>query len=334
MRKLSFWVLGFFAASLIGCNTLQSAERPAATSHAATIAKAAQIPHVAANHYRYLYGLSGYKFADLLMADSADILVVDVDDAELTAEQVHQLKDSGKTVFSYLSIGEAEDYRDYWNPEWKKNKPSFLLDENKEWKGNYRVKFWDAGWQKLMIGRAQHIAQMGFDGIYLDIIDGYQQKSVIKAFGGDQKGARRAMENFVIRLSQAVKQINPRFKVIPQNATELAADVGNDSHPNLAYLRAIDGMGVEDLWYNDDKKSGWTGDDLKNIRLAQAQGKFILAISYPKDPKKQADFVNKALQARLIPFVGKRALAKKEGIYPINLQITKAVPQSWVDSVR
>ena len=47
---------------------------------------------------------------------------------------------AGRKVIAYLSIGEAEDYRAYWKSAWRTNPPTFLLGENPEWKGNYRVK--------------------------------------------------------------------------------------------------------------------------------------------------------------------------------------------------
>ena len=60
---------------------------------------------------------------------------------------------TGRKVVAYISIGEAEDYRPYWRPEWgAKGKltaaaPTWLGIENPEWKGNYRVKYWNAEWQ-------------------------------------------------------------------------------------------------------------------------------------------------------------------------------------------
>ncbi len=278
--------------------------------------------------YAYLYGLSGFKYADLAASHAAKLMVVDVDDAELTAQEVASLKSKGSTVFSYLSIGEAEDYRDYWQG-WDENKPAFLLPENKEWKGNYRVKFWDKNWQNIIIKKAALIAQMGFDGIYLDIVDGYQVKEVVKAYPGSKAQLRQEMENFVIRISNQTKKINPRFKVIPQNAVELVANSQDDSQPNNNYLRAIDGMGVEDLWYDDDSVAEWTKYDLAMIRLAQAQGKFIIVISYPTDKNKQLDFVNKSLKAGFIPFAGKRSLSKGEGVLPLNKQLPKTIPAAY-----
>ncbi|MBI3880756.1 MAG: endo alpha-1,4 polygalactosaminidase, partial [Verrucomicrobia bacterium] len=86
----------------------------------------------------------------------------------------------GRKVIAYISIGEAEDYRPYWRKEWgSKGKltaaaPAWLGAENPEWKGNYRVKYWNAEWQRLMLAAIDDAMARGFDGVYLDIVDGFE----------------------------------------------------------------------------------------------------------------------------------------------------------------
>ena len=81
-------------------------------------------------------------------------------------------------VICYMSIGEAEDYRYYWQNSWNSNKPSWLRDENPDWAGNYKVAYWDASWQEVIYGNntsyLKKILDADFDGVYLDIIDAYE----------------------------------------------------------------------------------------------------------------------------------------------------------------
>ena len=113
-----------------------------------------------------------------------DIIIMDLFHFEkiYAAAEVRELKtkrNGGKRlVICYMSIGEAEDYRYYWNGAWKTGKPSWLAEENPHWKGNYVVKYWDADWQKIITGNDESyqkkILDAGFDGVYLDIIDAFE----------------------------------------------------------------------------------------------------------------------------------------------------------------
>ena len=77
-----------------------------------------------------------------------------------------------------MSVGEAEDYRYYWQNNWSTNKPNWLDAENPNWPGNYKVKYWDKNWQNIIVGNDQSytkkILDANFDGVYLDIIDAFE----------------------------------------------------------------------------------------------------------------------------------------------------------------
>jgi cysteinyl-tRNA synthetase len=53
-----------------------------------------------------------------------------------------------------------------------------LGGENPDWKGNYKVKYWDPQWQAIIYGNDRSYAKMildaGFDGVYLDLIDAFE----------------------------------------------------------------------------------------------------------------------------------------------------------------
>jgi len=104
------------------------------------------------------------------------------DDVSFTSTEIEALKikENGGTrlVISYMSIGEAEDYRYYWNDSWNNNKPEWLDRENPDWEGNYKVRYWVKEWQNIIYGNESSyiykIIMAGFDGIYLDIIDAFE----------------------------------------------------------------------------------------------------------------------------------------------------------------
>ena len=115
-----------------------------------------------------------------------DLLIVDLffNEEALTAEDVNLLKTKAnggtRLVLCYMSIGEAEDYRYYWKEDWnkKKERPSWVYAENKKWRGNYKVFYWEPEWKQLIYGNEESyltkIMEAGFDGTYLDIIDAYE----------------------------------------------------------------------------------------------------------------------------------------------------------------
>jgi uncharacterized protein (TIGR01370 family) len=231
-----------------------------------------------------------------------------MDDANLSVANLQALTAQNKQVFTYLSIGEAEDYRDYWGANGLAENSGFVLGEDPDWQGNYYVKFWDPGWQSLMFAKVDEAVANGYDGMYLDLVDAYGVGQVESAYTGPGD-VRQAMLDFVVALSEQAKAIDPTFKVIPQNAVGLLA-VSEDSAstPNTAYLNAIDGLGVEDLWFNDDDVSDWTQSDLQFLQLALDAGKFVLATSYPTEDAQQQQFIANMLAAGLIPFVADREL--------------------------
>src|SRR5574344_433303 len=125
------------------------------------------------------------EFLAALAATDYDIIVMDAYYSEsepFTAAEISSLKTKAcggtRLVISYMSIGEAEDYRWYWQNSWKTGAPSFLAQENPDWAGNYKVKYWDSDWQNIIYGNdnsyLKKIIDAGFDGVYLDIVDAFE----------------------------------------------------------------------------------------------------------------------------------------------------------------
>ncbi len=124
-------------------------------------------------------------FVNAMSASDYDLLIIDYfldDETSFTEQQVSQLKvksnGASRLLISYLSIGEAENYRYYWNESWNQDPPDWLDKENPNWEGNYKVKYWDPDWKSIIFGSPEayldRIIAAGFDGVYLDIIDAYE----------------------------------------------------------------------------------------------------------------------------------------------------------------
>jgi cysteinyl-tRNA synthetase, unknown class len=201
----------------------------------------------------------GYQLQKVKINDVAnspfDMMVVDYSkdgshEAAFTPEEIARMraKPDGSTrlVISYMSIGEAEDYRYYWNPEWAKTKPDWLLDENPEWKGNYPVCFWDTEWQGVFYGNPDaymdRIIDAGFDGVYLDKCDVFEDlKDRNRKVAATRRDLEGDMISFISRLYYYAKARNPNFAVIMQNAEILLEQE--------SLREVIDGVAKESLLY-------------------------------------------------------------------------------------
>ena len=202
---------------------------------------------------------------------------------------------AGRKVVAYLSIGEAEDYRSYWQSDWASNgkrtaaAPVWLGIENPDWKGNYQIKYWSADWQKLMLAAVDDAMARGFDGVYLDIVDGFQTYEqgadgyLDDRINPDTKQSyRRDMVDWVKAIAARARAKNPTALVIPQNGSQLVAD--ND------FVDVISAQGIEDLFTNGKKlqPASHTDEILGHLKTLASAKKPVLLIEYPKTHQGEA----------------------------------------------
>ncbi|MBI5639419.1 MAG: endo alpha-1,4 polygalactosaminidase [Nitrospirae bacterium] len=172
-------------AQLRGLNSIPGAPAPYNANGATDINALAS-----ANNFLYLinYFPDYATRSDVLSAiedTDYDVVIMDAffsDNTPFTASEINSLKTKAgggrRLVISYMSIGEAEDYRFYWQPFWETGDPCWLDFENPKWAGNYKVHYWDPAWQSYIFGNSNayldQILEADFDGAYLDIIDAFQ----------------------------------------------------------------------------------------------------------------------------------------------------------------
>ncbi len=141
-----------------------------------------------ARNFLYILDPGGFptrtEYLNALRDTDFDIILIDAfhNSKILSSDEVDSLKTKKnggeRMVIAYMSIGEAEDYRFYWESEWRNDKPSWLEKENPDWEGNYKVRYWERDWQNIIFGNESSyldvILNAGFDGVYLDIIDAFE----------------------------------------------------------------------------------------------------------------------------------------------------------------
>ncbi|RNC86165.1 MAG: hypothetical protein ED557_03855 [Balneola sp.] len=141
-----------------------------------------------AKNFLYLINPGAYSSKEEFIADISgtnyDAVIIDAFylGTLLTKTDIDQLKTKAnggsRLVISYMSIGEAETYRYYWDETWTPGNPEWIVEENPNWPENYKVEYWNKEWKKVIYGTEssylQKILDSGFDGVYLDIIDGFE----------------------------------------------------------------------------------------------------------------------------------------------------------------
>ena len=119
-----------------------------------------------------------------LAATNYDLLIVDLyyDDRPLSRAETAQLRRKAnggqRILLAYMSVGEAADYRPYWQDAWHTARPHWLAEPNPEWPGSYKARYWTKEWKDLLYGSpAAYLDQIiaaGFDGAFLDVMDAWQ----------------------------------------------------------------------------------------------------------------------------------------------------------------
>lgn len=260
----------------------------------------------------WTYWLSGPKPA-LIAASGFDMAVVDhsrdgTGAGAFSPDEVRRMQTrpdgERRIVLSYMSIGEAEDYRGYWRPAWSRTPPAWLEAENPDWKGNFKVRFWDPDWQRVIFGTPNSyldtILEQGFDGVYLDIVDAYwyfQEKG--------RKSAAAEMIRFVSAIAAYARARRPGFLVVPQNAEDLLADAG--------YRDIIDAQAKEDLLFglegeNEANSADAVAWPLKHLKLARQAGKPVFLVEYPSDRRLIETAYRRGRELDLVPYAAVRAL--------------------------
>ncbi len=253
----------------------------------------------------------GYQLQKIKVAEAAespaDLLVLEPhgDDERLTPAEVARLrkKPDGRPriVLAYLSIGEAEDYRPYWKKVWKREPPAWLGPENPDWKGNFEVHYWDDAWQSLILGQPDaqldQIVADGYDGVYLDIVDGFEfweERGV--------KDARTKMVAWIERIASYARTRRADFLVVAQNGEALVEEPG--------YLGLVDALGREDFYFNGDKRQKPKEVNYVENFVAQFKkaGKPVFLIDYPRKPENREEMYRRAIEAGYVPLVTVRQL--------------------------
>lgn len=246
----------------------------------------------------WVYQLSGYQNDQLNQIAGSNFQLAVVDLARdgssdyFTASEIAAVQATGKIVLAYFEIGAIEDYR----PEWPLVPPDLLLGPVSGWPGEQYVKYWDPRWWPIVQGRVDQAIAAGFDGAYLDMVVTYEEIPA-NAAGTNRADLASKMVDLIDQTAHYAKSIDPDFKVVPQNAPELV------TWPK--YLPAIDGLGMEELFYlatDQPCSQSWCAENRANAAMIRAAGKLVLTIDYANQAANIGDAYARSRAAGFVPY--------------------------------
>ena len=253
----------------------------------------------------WVYQLTKYRDnrLDEIANAGFDLAVIDLardgKDGFFTREEIAAVKLRGVIVLAYFEIGAIENYR----PEWRDVPEDLKVGVVKGWPKERLVKFWDERWWPVVKGRVDQALKAGFDGAYLDLVTAYEE---IPAKEMKREELAHRMVALISRLSQYAKAANPHFKIVPQNSPELYNWSYWDAKPNETYIKAVDGLGIEDVFYLAHDKPAtarWAQENRDNALAIKRAGKLVLGVDYAKTPACMADAYAKQRALGFVPYV-------------------------------
>jgi cysteinyl-tRNA synthetase len=242
-----------------------------------------------------------------------------------------------KLAVAYIDIGEAEDWRTYWLADWvapsggERGNPDFLITADPDgWSGNYPVAYWDDRWKDIIIYGEDSVLQQvlddGFDGIYMDWVEGYSDETVAAAAAADGLDPAEEMIQFIREIRDYARAQDPDFLIIPQNAAEIL-EVGGQG-----YLDLIDAIAQEQIYFDGDADTEWDAPRAGDVPVPEVceegdedcgysrefyegwleqyrgAGKVVLSVDYAAEPANVSEAYENAAANGYIPYVSQRPL--------------------------
>lgn len=204
MKKHFLILLTIMAYGLSACATSPEAKQPVKHTE----------PERWAVYYTDVLPATTFEAFDLIAFDSDH------------HPDITSLKAQGKIMLGYISLGEAETYRSYYNKIKSKN---LLLQESDLWKGHYYIDVRKQAWTKMMLDELiPPILEQGFDGIIIDTTDSAIEPEMQhpKKFAGMKQGA--------VNLIKAIRKRYPNIKIMINRGLEILPQIAGD----IDYLMA------------------------------------------------------------------------------------------------
>ena len=168
-----------------------------------------------------------------------------------------------RKILAYAPLGQAESYRNYWKPEWNKNKPSWMGEKSNVWNGVYEIKnVLDEEWLAISYKMIDDYIENSYDGMMVSGLGFYK----------DKKDAAL----FIKTISTYAKNRSKNFKIFVQDAEELV------SYKN--FVDHVDGVVRQSLYYEmlsgKRRSSSYVERTTKLLKELDDKGKLVFIVEY------------------------------------------------------
>ena len=231
--------------------------------------------------------------------------------SDLSDAEVASLMSQGKVISGYVSLGQTDESRPYWDAVWtdptglpvgegdtgplQPGAPDWILEVADSWPARI-VDTGSADWRAIVIAQVEDMAARGFGAVFLDNILTYYELAAQRGELGTAQSQHYAQEmmQLVIDVAAAARAINPGFAIIANGGPYIIGDAGAfGTQLAVDYLDAVDAIMAESFF---GLLNGLRDDTTLDVYESfwAAQGIDVLALEYSTDPEAIAAFAAEA----------------------------------------
>lgn len=233
----------------------------------------------------FRYQLHGYDQRSIKrIKESRNTLWV-IDEAKtsetlFSQDEINQFQSNANVMISYVSLGEAEEYRSYFAtfPQ------ELIVGENPNWPGNYSIRFWRKQWSEIVDSRIKKMIETGYDGVIYDVVDAFDLYKEKKLYA-------KRMADLIWQTSINAKKLKSDFHIIIQNASSLFVHL--DDADKIKLLQIISGATIESVFYTKNSTSLNVSPVVASyINELKASKKWVFSIEYLQEEEKIKAYLN------------------------------------------
>lgn len=154
-------------------------------------------------------------YADAVPAEQFEAYDFSIFDSD-AHPSLEGLRRRGRSVLGYLSVGEVENHRAYYESV---KRQGILLFENETWKGSFFVDVRDDRWRRRVTETLiPAILAKGFNGVFLDTVDNasFLESQQPEKFRGMSDAMVELIRDIRVRFPKIKLAVNRGFDILPR----------------------------------------------------------------------------------------------------------------------